>query len=92
MTDGPNERHDVSEASPDQLVDEIEDIRIRLAGTIDELIDRSNPKNVARRQLAKVKARFVAPDGSVRVENVVPVVAITVAVVGGIVVVRRLLS
>ncbi|WP_221933671.1 DUF3618 domain-containing protein [Aeromicrobium piscarium] len=82
----------MSEASPDQLVDEIEDIRIRLAGTIDELIDRSNPKNVARRQLDKVKARFVTPDGSVRVENVVPVVAITVAVVGGIVVVRRLLS
>ena len=53
----------MSEASPDQLVDEIEDIRIRLAGTIDELIDRSNPKNVARRQLDKVKARFVTPDG-----------------------------
>ncbi len=82
----------MSEASPDQLVDEIEDIRIRLAGTIDELVDRSNPKNVARRQLAKLKGHFVTPEGSVRVENVVPVVAITVAVVGGIVVVRRLLS
>lgn len=92
MTDGPNERHDVSEASPDQLVDEIEDIRLRLAGTIDELIDRSHPKNIARRQFAKVKDHFVAPDGSVRVENVVPVVAITAAVVGGIVVVRRLLG
>lgn len=92
MTEGPNERHDVSEASPDQLVDEIEEIRHRLAGTIDELLDRSHPKNIARRELGKIKARFVAPDGSVRVENVVPVVAIVAAAIGGIVIVRRVLS
>lgn len=82
----------MSQASPDQLVDEIEDIRVRLAGTIDELIDRSNPKNIVKRQIEQVKAHFVAPDGSVRVENVVPVVAITTAIVGGIIVVRRLLD
>lgn len=78
--------------SPDQLVSEIEEIRLRLAGTIDELIDRSNPKNIAQRQFDRVKARFINPDGSVRTENVVPTVAITVAVLGGIVVIRRLLN
>ncbi|MGZ8690620.1 MAG: DUF3618 domain-containing protein, partial [Aeromicrobium sp.] len=30
------------------MVDEIEQIRLRLAGTVDELVDRTNPKNIAR--------------------------------------------
>lgn len=81
----------MSEASPDEIVDEIEEIRLRLGATIDELITRSNPKNIAKRQVNRTKDHFVGPDGSVRVENVVPVVAITVGIVAGIVVIRRLL-
>jgi len=82
----------VPDPSPDQLVSEIETIRLRLAGNIDELIDRSSPKSIAQRQLAKIKARFIAPDGSVRMDNVVSTAGIAVAVLGGVVVIRKLLN
>lgn len=79
-------------APTDDLVDEIEQIRERLAGTVDQLVDRTNPKNIARRGLADVKAKFVAPDGSVRFETVVPVVLGVVGTVAAIVVLRRVLD
>jgi hypothetical protein len=81
----------VAKAQPDDLVDEIEEIRDRLADSVDALIDRTSPKNVARRSLAGVKARFVDETGSPRLETILPVVGGTIAVIAGIVVLRRLL-
>lgn len=81
----------MAKARPDDLVDEIEEIRERLADTVDALIDRTSPKNIARRSLANLKAHFVDETGSPRLETIVPLVSGTVAVVAGIVVVRRLL-
>lgn len=80
----------MAKAKPDDLVDEIEEIRERLAGTVDALIDRTNPKNIARRGLANVKGRFVADDGSPKMNAILPVVGGAVAVVAGIIVIRRL--
>lgn len=82
----------MAKARSDLLVEEIEQTRENLAHTIDELIDRASPKNIASRRMAAVKARFVAPDGSPRFETIVPVVGGAVAVVVAIVVVRRLLK
>jgi len=81
----------VAKANPDELVDEIDQIRDRLADTVDTLIDRTNPKNVARRSLADLKARFVDETGSPRLETILPLVGGAIAVVAGIVVIRRLL-
>jgi len=81
----------VAQAKPDELVDEIDQIRDRLADTVDALLDRTNPKNVARRSLADLKARFVDETGSPKLETILPVVGGAIAVVVGIVVVRRLL-
>lgn len=81
----------MSKAQPDQLVDEIDQIRDRLADTVDALIDRTNPKNVARRGLGDLKARFVDETGSPKLETILPLVGGTIAVIAGIVVVRRLL-
>ena len=81
----------MAKARPDDLVDEIDQIRDRLADTVDALIDRSNPKNIARRGLADLKGRFVDETGSPRLGTIVPLVGGTVAVIAGIVVVRRLL-
>ena len=81
----------MAKAEPDQMVDEIEQIRERLAGTIDQLIDRSHPKAIAGRAAAKVKARFVDETGSPRLETIGPVVGVAVAVVAGAIVLRRLL-
>jgi hypothetical protein len=74
---------------PDRLVADIEATRDRLATTIDQIVDRANPKNVARRGINSVKARFVAPDGSVRMETVGPVAGAVVGVVVLVVVLRR---
>lgn len=76
---------------PSELVDEIDVIRDRLADTVDALIDRSNPKNIARRSLADLKGRFVDETGSPKLEVILPLVGGAVAVIAGIVVVRRLL-
>ena len=70
MARGPNADDN---RSPDSIVDEIEVTRDRLAGTIDQIVDRANPKNAARRAALRVKARFIAADGSPRTENIVPV-------------------
>ncbi|MBC7633155.1 DUF3618 domain-containing protein [Aeromicrobium sp.] len=80
----------MAKAEPDVLVDEIEEIRERLAGTVDALIDRTNPKNILRRGLASLKGRFVDETGSPRMGTIVPVVGGTAAVVAGIIVIRRL--
>jgi hypothetical protein len=77
-------------AKNDELVDEIEQIRDRLADTVDALIDRTNPKHIARRSLVNLKGRFVAADGSPRMSTIGPLLGGTVAVVGAIIVIRRL--
>ena len=80
----------MAKAKNDDLVDEIERARNRLAGTVDQLLDRTNPKNIVRRRLEDTKAHFVDETGSARLENIIPVVLGAVGVVGAIVVIRRL--
>ncbi len=77
---------------PDALVRDIEATRNRLAGTIDAIVDRSNPKNVAHRTLERVKARFISPDGSPRLENIVPVAGAALGAVVVIVVLRSIVG
>lgn len=65
---------------------EIEATRERLVHTIDQLVYRANPKTVANRQTAAVKAYFVDPvTGAPRTDNILKVVG---GVVGTIVVLR----
>ncbi len=81
----------MGKSETDELVDEIDVIRARLADTVDELVDRTNPKNVARRSLANVRAKFVDETGSVRLETVVPIVVGVTGFVVLAVVARRVL-
>ncbi len=81
----------MAKADSDELVNEIEEIRDRLADTVDALIDRAHPSTIARRSLASVKGRFVEPDGSPKFSAIVPVVGGIAATVTAIVVLRRLL-
>jgi hypothetical protein len=80
----------VGKSETDQLVDEIEQIRLRLAGTVDELVDRAHPKSIARRSLQSVKDHFVDEQGSPKFETIVPVVAGAAMVITAIVLIRRL--
>ncbi|KHL18558.1 UNVERIFIED_CONTAM: hypothetical protein LK11_06665 [Mumia flava] len=78
--------------TPDELVAQIDEARARLAGTIDQLVDRTAPKNVARRTLADIKAKFVTEDGQPRMETIGPVVGGTVVLVGLVVLIRKIVS
>jgi hypothetical protein len=80
----------VSKTDTDALVEEIEQIRLRLADTVDELVDRAHPRALAQRTLDQVKSRFVDETGSPRMENILPIVGGAVAVVAGLVLIRRL--
>ncbi|MGI9085855.1 MAG: DUF3618 domain-containing protein [Aeromicrobium sp.] len=80
----------MGKSETDELVDEIEQIRLRLAGTVDQLVDRAHPKSIARRSIQNVKSRFVDEQGSPRFETIVPVVAGTAAVITAFVLIRRL--
>ena len=80
----------MGKSETDELVDEIEQIRMRLATTVDELVDRAHPRSIAQRSLRNLKNRFVDEQGSPRFETIVPVVAGTAALVTVVVVIRRL--
>ena len=81
----------MAKADSDELVSEIDVIRERLADTVDALIDRTNPKTIARRTLADVKDHFVEPDGSPRLGVILPIAGGAAAVVAAIIVIRRFL-
>ena len=65
-----------AEDGPSALEREIEETRERLAGTIDELIYRSNPRTIVSREVAGLKGYFVDPaTGQPRTENILKVAA-----------------
>ncbi len=78
--------------TPDQIVRDIEGTREQLAQTIDSLVDRTNPKNVARRTLDNVKAAFVNPDGSPRLDQIAKAGGAVVGVIAVVVVLRRVVG
>ena len=80
------------ERSNASLEREMEQTRERLAATIDELVDRTNPKNVAQRRVAAFKAVFVDANGDPRTDNVLKVVGGVFGFVGVLVLIRRVTS
>jgi uncharacterized protein DUF3618 len=79
----------VAEERTESLEREIEETRERLAATIDQLVDRTSPKNVVRREIAAAKAVFVDAEGNPRTENILKVVGGVAGFVGLLVVIRR---
>ena len=78
-----------SERQPDSIERDIEEVRERLANTIDELVYRTSPKTIARREIATVKGYFVDPQGNPRTENILKVAGGVAGVVALLVVIRR---
>ena len=75
---------------PSDLEREIEETRERLAGTIDELIYRSNPRTIVSREVAVVKGYFVdRATGQPRTENILKVAGAVVGTVALFVLIRR---
>src|SRR5690349_9949100 len=60
---------------------DIEITRERLASTIDQLVHRTSPKTIAKREVNQVKGYFVDADGAPRTDNILKVVGGVVGVV-----------
>ena len=71
---------------------EMEETRQRLAATIDQLVDRANPKHAVQRRVDGVKAVFVDADGNPRTDNVLKVVGGVFGFVGLLALIRRVTS
>ena len=78
-----------SDASTDAIELEMEQTRERLASTIDQLVYRSSPKTIVRREVATVKGYFVDDDGNPRTENILKVAGGVAGFVAVLVVIRR---
>jgi hypothetical protein len=68
---------------------EIEATRARLAATIDQLVYRTSPKTIVKREVAGVKAHFVDPQGRPRTDNILKVAAGVAGFVALLVVIRK---
>ena len=69
---------------------EIEETRDRLAGTIDQLVYRANPKTIVGREVSSIKAYFVdPPTGSPRTDNILKVAGGVIGVVALFVLIRK---
>ena len=73
----------------DEIEADLEATRERLAGRLDDLQEYVSPRNVAQRQLDKVKGVFVDEYGGIKPDRVLIAVGAVVAVVGLGVVLRR---
>jgi hypothetical protein len=72
---------------------EMEATRERLAGTIDQLVYRTSPKTIARREITSVKGYFVdLRTGQPRTTNILKVVGGVVGVAVLFAVVRKVAS
>ena len=74
-----------------QLEREIEETRLRLAATIDQLAYRAHPKTIVGREVASVKAHFVdVGTGAPRTDNILKVVGGVVGTLVVLAVVRKI--
>ncbi|QLQ11215.1 MAG: DUF3618 domain-containing protein [Nocardioidaceae bacterium] len=76
-------------AAYDEIESDIAETRARLAATIDELVDRASPKQIAKREVASVKAFFVDPQGAPRTDNILKVGAGVAGFVALLVLIRK---
>lgn len=74
---------------PSTIETDIEATRERLAVTIDQLVHRTSPKTIARREVDSVKAYFVDPQGNPRTDNIVKVAGAVIGFVAVMVVIRK---
>jgi hypothetical protein len=74
--------------TPAEIEAEIEQTRLRLAGTVDAIADRVKPANVARRGVEAARAQVVDEHGQPRIPRIAALAAAAVAV-GGVLFWRR---
>ncbi|MFF0344556.1 DUF3618 domain-containing protein [Kribbella sp. NPDC004875] len=83
---------DTKARTAEQIEADIAATRVRLASTVDELVDRANPKNVALRQVEQAKSQVFDEQGQLRTQKIAAVAGAVVGVVGVLLVIRRLVG
>jgi hypothetical protein len=76
--------------TPDQISSEIDVTRDRLAGTIDQLVYRVQPKTIAARQIAAIKASFYDDNGHLDKTMVAKVAGGVVGFLALVVLIRKI--
>ena len=71
---------------------DIEMTRERLASTIDQLVYRTSPKTIAKREVNQVKGFFVDDQGAPRTDNILKVVGGVVGVVVVFGIIRKIVK
>jgi anti-sigma factor RsiW len=83
---------DTKARTAEQIEADIAATRARLASTVDELVDRANPRNVARREVEKAKAQVFDERGQLRTQKIVAIGGAAVGVIGLLLLIRRLVG
>ena len=83
---------DTKARTAEQIEADIAATRARLASTVDELVDRAKPKNLALRQVEQAKSQVFDEQGQLRTQKIVAVAGAVVGVVGVLLVIRRLVG
>jgi predicted component of type VI protein secretion system len=76
--------------SPAEIEADIEEARVRLATTLDELTERLSPRAVLRRANTSAKSVIVTPQGGVRKDRAAIAAGVVLVTVGGFLAVHRL--
>jgi hypothetical protein len=66
----PAHRSAIEPRSQQQIRDDLESSRVRLASTIDQLTYRVHPKTIVKRKLDDIRAQFVDADGALRKDKI----------------------
>jgi hypothetical protein len=82
----------VSDQEISSIESEMEQTRVRLASTIDQLVHRASPKTIARREVASVRGFFVDEHGAPRRGNIAKVAGGVAGFVAVVVVLRRIVK
>ncbi len=83
---------DTQARTPEQIEADIAATRARLASTVDELVDRANPRNVALREVERAKAQVFDETGQLRTQKIAAVAGAAVGVIGVLLLIRRLVG
>ena len=83
---------DTQARTAEQIEADIAATRARLASTVDELVDRAHPKNVAKRQVEQAKAQVFDERGQLRTQKLVAVGGAAVGLIAVLLLIRRLVG
>ena len=83
---------DTNARTAEQIEADIAATRARLASTVDELVDRANPRNVALREVERAKAQVFDETGQLRTQKIAAVAGAAVGVIGVLLLIRRLVG